>query len=580
MRSVWKPFQTFHRYPCIPPLLIKHDFGPSNYSVWLTDLTFIWSESLDRKQIIRRAFDIDTSIDPTEGADQLRLFLRGMEDALKQGAGTSVDIEQSDDEAKLILRTSTSLPGGLKPLEWSFLLTRASQATMTSEFLLPLLGHQLVAKAEKASLLQQLKEKDHVIAKLIDKMQADGVELGKVFPGAASSKSWTGSNARQGVAIKGLAEFDQEQWQARLSRDNAPSGNLDDLLPKIFEAAVPDMGEELQISNHDEWWKRLGDLNLQQPSSETQTEIETGKLVVEDFQVCENVFFLQFCYEVADSIQRQSTPPKRFTGPRSENMLMDVKSKFPRNTSKGPGPPPSDNGSTTDESDESSQSSLFKPAPPSVEGSVDAGDATKRRESQTPSKAAIGRPRYRDLDTGLDGSRPVPGNSSPTGDLSTDAMELDSGSLNGPRQIVNNPATENHGMPRAKPRLGKIGGRIIDREPSNPPDVPETKIRLGKIGVKSKPGRMGASEAVPKESEAALSNTRRDNVSPKKEQEKKSLSVPAIAGMERAGRVSQRPQSLSPPRETSQERANRKRELLKRELENKSQAAKKKKRKF
>ena len=261
MHSTWRPLLLHHRkHEGLPPLLVKYEFGPSDYKVWLTDLSYIWTESLERRQIVRRALNVDTSIDPSEDAAQLSLFLHSIADALRQHPRTGVDLDKSSDINQLTLNTSTPLPHPLQPLEWSFVLMLAPQPTFTSEFVLPLLGQELTSKVEKTSLLQQLKEKDSVISKLIEKMQGDGVDLGKVFPSAISSKSGAGPTARGVVAksIKGLREFDQKQWESQIAKEKQFSGDVGGLLPRIFDDDGNVASSGLQIAEYGEWWKKVG----------------------------------------------------------------------------------------------------------------------------------------------------------------------------------------------------------------------------------------------------------------------------------------------------------------------------------
>ena len=266
MPSVWKPLHLAHTHNGIPSLLVRYQCGLSDYQVWLTDLSYLWTESLDRRQIIRKALNLDTSIDPSEDSAQLRLFLQSIGEALQQSPGTSVNLDKSNDIKQLTLHTSTPLPYPLQPLKWSIVLVLAPQSAFASGFVSTLLNQQLTAKVEKTSLLQQLKDKDNVISKLIDKMQGDGVDLGKVFPGAVSSKSGIGPNARQAVAksVKGLRAFDQDQWESHLAKDHGFSKNLDDTLTQLFGDDEKDTGEGLQISDYGEWWKRVGQIESQE----------------------------------------------------------------------------------------------------------------------------------------------------------------------------------------------------------------------------------------------------------------------------------------------------------------------------
>ena len=217
-------------------------------------------ESLDRRQIIQRALNVDTSIDPSEDASQLRLLLQSIQDALVQRSGTAVDFVRSNDPKQLVMQTSTSLPGPLKPLEWRMTLNSAPQATLTAEFTIPLLSQQSIAKAEKASLLQQLRYKDTVISKLIEKMQSDGVDLGRVF--LASVPGRLGTNPRQILAksVKGLAEFDVQEWQSRMIKDYKTLEELRDLVCNTFDADPIEAATESQISDspsYGDWWTNL-----------------------------------------------------------------------------------------------------------------------------------------------------------------------------------------------------------------------------------------------------------------------------------------------------------------------------------
>ena len=259
MTSAWRPLHLHPKNNDIPPLLVKYKFGRSDYVVWLTDLSCIWTESLGRKQIIGKACSVDTSIDPSGESAQMFLFLEKLEDALGQVQGTSVKLG-SNDTNQVILNTSIPLPHPLQPLEWSFVLSLASKPSFTLEFVSPLLSRQFTAKLEKSSLVQQLKEKDSVISKLIDKMQGEGIDLGKVFPSVVSTKSGTGPTARRALAksIRGLGEFDKDRWENQIAQDNGFPRDLDDVLTQVFGNDIKVDGEALHITDHAEWWKTIG----------------------------------------------------------------------------------------------------------------------------------------------------------------------------------------------------------------------------------------------------------------------------------------------------------------------------------
>jgi hypothetical protein len=115
----WKPLQlSAYAGTHLPPLFILATFALDSYSIHLTDLTHIWSESLTKRAIIRRSREENTSIDPSDG-DQFRIFV----DKIKLGLGGAKDttlaltISADADRPSLILNITTNLPGGLAPLE-------------------------------------------------------------------------------------------------------------------------------------------------------------------------------------------------------------------------------------------------------------------------------------------------------------------------------------------------------------------------------------------------------------------------------------------------------------------------------
>lgn len=288
MRSAWKRLISICTDDNVPPILIKYEIGSSGYSIWITDMTVIWIESLDRKRIIQRSFGIDTSIDPSEGSDQLRLFLQSVQSALEQREGTTLNLVQNGGEQKLLLRTCTTLPGSLKPLEWIFELAPAPQSTLTAELVVPMLSHQVLGNVERASLLQQLKEKDQVIAKLIDKMQTDGTDLGILFPGIASSKPGRPiSRQLLGRSVKGLAEFDEQQWRNRLAASAVAPKGYAELVVDAFEHGPADLSDSAQIPVYNNWWERLRntDSQLNELSQRRQAVRGDEDLTQGEFQV-------------------------------------------------------------------------------------------------------------------------------------------------------------------------------------------------------------------------------------------------------------------------------------------------------
>lgn len=203
-----------------------------------------------------------------------------------------------------------------------------------------------------------------------------------------------------------------------------------------------------------------------------------------------------------------------------------------------------ESGSTTDESDDDLQSSHSKPLPLRIERAVADGSANASN-----------------------GIQPEPM------DLDDDALTASQSSAS---EVDKAPA-KTHLLPNSRPMLGKIGGRGKESSP-NTLVAPTSKAKLGRIGGKGKLGKVGGIASVSGQDDGAASTKPHDPVSPTRETRDQTDALNK-SEPERSRTVQRHPEP-SPPRETSQERANRKREQLKRELESKSQATTRKKRKF
>lgn len=222
------------------PLLFKSETTTTEYTVYVTDLVRIWTESLKRKDIIRRALELDTSIDPSEGNDQLRLLLRTLRDVLDRQSGTSLLLTEKSN-SQITLEATASLPSPLSPLVWPFYLRSAPQDLLSSELVVPCLRDVLHSKIQVSSLLTRLREKDHVIGKLLDRLRLAGIELTTIFPSAQLQRGSKASTDDLVVNIvKGLREFDEKVWRDKLNSSLEPDMNQEDLLRNVFSSEVVD----------------------------------------------------------------------------------------------------------------------------------------------------------------------------------------------------------------------------------------------------------------------------------------------------------------------------------------------------
>lgn len=279
----WKPLAAGSNVGTDTPILIKYSFNATSYSIYLTDLSQIWSESLDRRQIIRRALDAETSIDPSEGTGQLNLLLQKIQGAFAGQHEGNLVLSWSGKDKDLLLEISASLPAPLRSLQWRLHLVPAPPALITTALLLPCLRQQVFTTSETRSLLESLKEKDHVIRRLVDKLQSTGIELSAVFPGAAGLRSTKNANSREVAArtIKGLGEFDELKWRKDLRASFSPPAKMSELVKNVFSR---NMAEYSEINTeHDEhedsmWWEHLKNRKISDGQKTTNSPFKVNSI--------------------------------------------------------------------------------------------------------------------------------------------------------------------------------------------------------------------------------------------------------------------------------------------------------------
>ncbi|MCJ1398604.1 hypothetical protein MMC11_001804 [Xylographa trunciseda] len=490
MISQWSRLPVTYRLP----LLVKHNISSSAYTIQITDLTRIWTESLDRRQIIRRAFDENASIDPSEGPGQLMKLLQEIEKALKGQANTSLTIEHSTQSENITLRATVVLPNPFPLLTWCFHLSSAPQELLTSDLLLPCLSELLSAESEVASLLTHIKDKDHVISRLTEKLEAAGIEMTAVFPSAAPPRR-SKANARELVlaSVRGLSEFNIKSWRSGL-RDPSAYTNIEVLCSEVFKTGSSVFYDETIVPQDDHKRGEVGERSSMMqrivtiPSSQPLRGCNDA---VEDFQNTP-------VREIDAAIQPEST------GEGSRHVASDTHIS----------------GSDTSDDD--------------LDGPV-----SKTHEIAEPMPIRISEgPRK----LGALGGRKLQG---PTA----------------PPQTALGPSDTAESEPLAR-TVGKLGDKITPLSKTD-----KTRPKLGRIG-----GLHREEKVIERKAEAQKPTHSADTTV---------KSLPIVADSERSRRQSLK-KSVSPPpaRETSQERADRNRARLKRELEEKNKIPVKKKRKF
>ncbi|GAO13719.1 hypothetical protein UVI_02018180 [Ustilaginoidea virens] len=512
------------------------DLGSSSYVVRLSDMANIWEESLERKGICMRGWSENISIDPSDTAENMATFLSCLRSALdpdyKGHHTTDLTISPANPtdagEDGLTIKVTCRLPG-FEPFRWPMHLSKQPPSTIGTALVLPLIQAYSNKMQQVGSLIHVIKQKDAVLTKLMDKIEAMGTGLEHVFTGLSGRKKVTRATAEE--RIRGLAPFNQSVWQDELETEEMGPRNVSDLIKSAFTDASNTSYPGLEVDKSpelDRWWKdfRSTSLRTQQKQSELPVSKETLYPTEKDAAGLEG----------DDEFQVQSTPPR----------LKSTTHGAPKKTDVATVDTPTD--------DEEDCVMPSKNAEPAL--------SDRQRQSETTTRSSqfdvIGGKQK--LVSPLSPSLPLRSNTAerPVDDIET-ASEASDDNDDATAEL---PESSSVPSPKSPPvasgskkgGLGRIGGRAVNSQPlgkdepvAKPSNADATSHKkLGTIG-----GRVSKSINLDRDDRGrVITNSDKSSVE----------------------------QRL---RETSEERANRKREELKRELERKAAAGPaKKKRRF
>jgi len=430
---------------------------------------------------------------------------------------------------------------------------------------MPLL-HQAYHLQQKVELMvKEIYDKDRVISKITDRLETSGNDLTAVFPGVSNIKTNRKRSQREQLAkhVKGLGDFDLSHWDIQHPRAYA---DVKDLSPTELNAIVADLPNlPVSVSRGDriDWWVKLGERSTWSDRERHSSSVVSRS--VDDRRAAENIDKTENAttHDSDDDFQRQATPSQ--SNQRNERAIPALASANPPEvqpeqsqyaSQQHPTVTPADDESTTDD-----DSDLDAPQRMS--------QATGRpNRSLTPRKSST---------VVVDRRTSSPAREAPESRVMSPPVKPRStlGSLGGKSKVSVTPEpTTGRDERQAKPitKLGTLGGRTqahLEREQTPPPSKraqnasvtpsPNKHKRLGVVGGKSIDSQTSSYQP------SALTED----------------ATPEPARQASPPRARRREiEATTAPRETSQERADRKRDQLKRDLEEKAKAPAKKKRRF
>ncbi|PKS08337.1 hypothetical protein jhhlp_005281 [Lomentospora prolificans] len=290
LTATWRPLPV-KQSRNLPTLLASTRFSTTSYALHITDLAHVWSESLDRRAIILRALKEDTSIDPSDGEENMNSFLKCLraafdpDDSMHNLARVAVSHAAADPGGKdgLTVTVTCELPRELsnKPLTWRMYLKMQPASTTTAELVFPLVEAHRAQQEQIKSLVEVIKQKDSVINKVLDKLEAMGTSLEHVFTVLSTKRKATREQAE--ARIKGLATFDFQTWNSTVAdgtRQNA-DGETPELLRRVFDEGGLEYTQNMDSKEYAEglgrWWSRLSDTGGLPPDDASEPESTIGK---------------------------------------------------------------------------------------------------------------------------------------------------------------------------------------------------------------------------------------------------------------------------------------------------------------
>ena len=289
IKSGWQELKTTSGPKC-PKLFYNFTANEDGYTTQFTDLIGFWTAISPSTDVVDYAKITKTSIDPSDSKSQLQILLQKLCQSLA-GEGNTLRLEDGENEA-LLLQTVLALPRPLQPLKWEFYLEPRGTEDLAENVLRPCLLEASESKKKIDSLHEVIKTKDHVISKLIDKIEGSTIDLSTVFPGITGARSRKGQTTIKDAQkhVPGLKPFSRTEWQKHFHIDSPYAGFETVGLSKLVAGC--EKCPKHKSHQHEQWLKKLPKATSS-ASQAAKLEAENASSIQDDTESDSDQFEIQ-----------------------------------------------------------------------------------------------------------------------------------------------------------------------------------------------------------------------------------------------------------------------------------------------
>lgn len=189
-------------------IYLKTAFGSDRYSISATDLSRLWHEELEKDDIIWQANRNRIQID-LEDANNFGILLKHLASSVEG----DVDITERKSN-RIELKSAIKLPEPLPEATWTFRLELQEDEDFRKHVTVPLIDQIRAHQHNEDDLVQRIKDKDHIVDKLMDAVDKYKVDLAGIFPALATQgpARRTSTRAEAEARIPALRPFDLQTW--------------------------------------------------------------------------------------------------------------------------------------------------------------------------------------------------------------------------------------------------------------------------------------------------------------------------------------------------------------------------------